>query len=89
MPDIAYHDIKLSRGYDKIFNIWGSDHKSYADRMGMAIQVLGYPKDKLHILIMQMVKLIKNGEEFKMSKRSGNSITLDDLIEAIGKDPAR
>jgi arginyl-tRNA synthetase len=57
--------------------------------MGMAIQVLGYSKEKLHILIMQMVKLIKNGEEFKMSKRSGNSITLDDLIESIGKDPAR
>jgi arginyl-tRNA synthetase len=57
--------------------------------MTTAIQILGYPKDKIHILIMQMVKLIKNGEEFKMSKRSGNSLTLDDLLSAIGKDAAR
>ncbi|MDR0674968.1 MAG: arginine--tRNA ligase, partial [Mycoplasmataceae bacterium] len=89
LPDIAYHNIKLSRGYDKIFNIWGSDHKSYADRMKIAIQLLGYSKDKVEILIMQMVRLVKNGAEFKMSKRSGNSLTLQDLLNTIGKDAAR
>jgi arginyl-tRNA synthetase len=89
MPDIAYHNIKLSRGYDKIFNIWGSDHKSYADRMKIAIQLLGYRKDQLETLIMQMVRLVKDGQEFKMSKRSGNSLTLQDLLDTIGKDAAR
>ena len=89
MPDIAYHNIKLSRGYDKVFNIWGADHKSYADRMNIAIQLLGYKKEQLTTLIMQMVRLTKNGKEFKMSKRSGNSLTLEDLINTIGKEPAR
>ena len=89
MPDIAYHNIKLSRGYDKIFNIWGSDHKSYADRMSIAMQLLGYKKEQLTTLIMQMVRLTKDGKEFKMSKRTGNSLTLEDLINTIGKEPAR
>lgn len=89
MPDIAYHNIKLSRGYDKVINIWGADHKSYADRMSIAIQLLGYKKEQLTTLIMQMVRLTKNGKEFKMSKRSGSSLTLEDLINTIGKEPAR
>lgn len=88
-PDIAYHKIKLSRGYDKIFNVWGADHKSYADRMNIAIQLLGYKKEQIEILIMQMVRLVKDGKEFKMSKRTGNSLTLSDLVNAIGKDAAR
>lgn len=89
MPDIAYHNIKLSRGYNKIFNIWGSDHKSYADRMSIAVQLLGHKKEELVVLIMQMVRLVKNGEEFKMSKRSGISLTLQDLLDTVGKDAAR
>lgn len=89
LPDIAYHNIKLSRGYNKVFNIWGSDHKSYADRMNIAIQLLGYKKEQLTTLIMQMVRLTKDGKEFKMSKRTGNSLTLEDLINTIGKEPAR
>lgn len=88
-PDIAYHNIKLGRGYDKIFNIWGADHKSYVDRMSTAIQMLGYKKEQMHVCIMQMVALTKNGQEFKMSKRSGNSFTTIDLINLIGKDAAR
>ena len=89
LPDIAYHNLKLSRGYDKCFNIWGSDHMSYAERIKIAMQLFGYSKDQLVVLIMQMVRLIKDGKEFKMSKRSGNSLTLSDLIETIGKDAAR
>ena len=89
LPDIAYHNIKLSRGYNKIFNIWGADHTSYADRMNIAMKILGHNPDKLVTLIMQMVRLVKDGKEFKMSKRSGNSLTLDDLVKAIGKEPAR
>ena len=88
-PDIAYHNIKLSRGYDKIFNIWGADHKSYVDRMSIAIQMLGFKKEQMHVCIMQMVQLTKNGQEFKMSKRTGNSFTTIDLINLIGKDAAR
>ena len=89
IPDIAYHNIKLSRGYDKIFDIWGADHTSYAERMKIAMKLLGWDKNKLEILIMQMVRLTKNGKEFKMSKRTGNSLTLEDLINAIGKESAR
>ncbi|MCF0227388.1 MAG: hypothetical protein HUJ52_01060 [Malacoplasma sp.] len=79
----------MSRGYDKLFNIWGSDHKSYADRMKIAVELSGFNKDKLTILIMQMVRLMKDGQEFKMSKRSGTSLTMQDLIDAIGTDAAR
>ena len=91
LPDIAYHEIKLSRSKNitKIFNIWGADHKSYVDRMTIAIECLGIPKDKIHVIIMQMVSLTKDGKEFKMSKRTGNSLTLRDLIEAIGVDSSR
>lgn len=89
LPDIAYHNVKFSRGYDQLFNIWGSDHASYANRMKIAMSLLGYDKEKLHVLIMQMVRLVKGGEEFKMSKRTGNSLTLQDLLDTIGKDCAR
>lgn len=91
LPDIAYHEIKLSRNkkITKIFNIWGADHKSYVDRMTIAIECLGIPKDKIHVIIMQMVSLTKDGKEFKMSKRTGNSLTLRDLVEAIGADSSR
>jgi arginyl-tRNA synthetase len=57
--------------------------------MSIAIQMLGYKKEQLKVLIMQMVRLVKGGQEFKMSKRSGNSLTLQDLLQAIGKDTAR
>ncbi len=88
-PDIAYHNLKLSRGYDKIFNVWGADHKSYIDRMSIAIQMLGYKKEQMHVCTMQMVQLTKNGQEFKMSKRMGDAFTTIDLINLIGKDAAR
>lgn len=89
LPDIAYHMVKFSRGYDKCFNIWGSDHMSYAERMKIAIQMLGYKPEQLVVLIMQMVRLVKNGQEFKMSKRTGNSLTLEDIVELIGVGPSR
>ncbi len=88
-PDIAYHNIKMSRGYDKCFDIWGADHTSYADRIKIAMRIFGYKDDMLNILIIQMVKLIKDGAEFKMSKRSGKSLTLMNLVKTIGKDAAR
>jgi arginyl-tRNA synthetase len=89
LPDIAYHKIKLLRNYDMIFNIWGADHKSYIERMSIAMQMLGFAKEKMHVFVQQMVHLTKNGKEFKMSKRSGDSITIDFLLDTIGKDAAR
>lgn len=89
LPDIAYHVIKMSHNYDALFNIWGADHKSYADRMKIAMELCGFDASKIHFIIMQMVLLTKNGQEFKMSKRSGQALTLDDLVHSIGRDATR
>lgn len=90
LPDIAYHYEKISRNSKtkKIINIWGADHKSYVDRMNIAIKCLGY-ENIMDVLIMQMVRLTKDGQEYKMSKRTGNSLTLKDLIQTIGVDGSR
>ena len=89
LPDIAYHDAKLSRGYDELINIWGADHIGYIQRMKVAIEYLGLAQDKVDILTVQLVKLMKDGQELKMSKRKGTSFTLEELIEEVGKDAAR
>ena len=75
LPDIAYHLNKLSRQYIKLIDILGADHHGYIMRMKSALQMFGYPSDILDVELMQMVRLIKDGEEFKMSKRSGNAVT--------------
>ena len=88
-PDIVYHAIKLSRrNYEIIFDILGADHGSYLKRMQAAITSAGF-KSTLNVITLQMIKLTKNGETFKMSKRTGVGITMLDLIEAIGVDAAR
>ena len=91
MPDIAYHNIKLNRNPtpNKLINIWGADHYSYITRMQIALKSLGYNEDIMNVICMQMVRLVKNGQEFKMSKRSGQSLTLKDLVNTLGKDVAR
>ena len=89
LPDIAYHNIKLSRGYDQLINIWGADHIGYIKRMEVALEYLGLPKKNLNILTVQLVKLIKDGKEFKMSKRAGTSFTLNELLTIVGKDATR
>lgn len=89
-PDIVYHNHKFTtNGTDVLVNIWGADHYSYISRMKIAMQCLGYDPNDLIVICMQMVKLTKNGQEFKMSKRTGQSLTLRDLVEALGKDVAR
>lgn len=88
-PDIAYHLSKFDRGYDYLVDILGADHHGYINRMKAAIQALGYNADQLEIDIMQMVRMVQNGEEVKMSKRTGNAITIKDLIEDIGVDASR
>lgn len=91
MPDIAYHDIKLNRPPkpNKLINVWGADHYSYITRMKIALKSLGYSDDIMEVISMQMVRLMKDGSEFKMSKRSGQSLTLKDLVNTLGKDVSR
>ncbi len=88
-PDIAYHQDKIQRGFDKLINIWGADHHGYIPRMKAAIQALGYEKDTLEVEIIQMVQLYQNGEKMKMSKRTGKAVTMRDLVEEVGLDATR
>ena len=88
-PDIANHVYKLERGYTKLVDLWGADHHSYVTRMKCALEALGYPKDCLEVDLIQMVRMVENGEEVKMSKRTGNAITLRELCEDVGVDAAR
>jgi len=87
--DIAYHRNKFERGFDRVINIWGADHHGHVARMKGAMQALGYNPDSLQIILMQLVRLIQDGETVRMSKRSGQYITLKELIDEVGKDAAR
>jgi arginyl-tRNA synthetase len=88
--DIAYHRNKfVTRGFDWVIDIWGADHHGHVARMKGAVQALGIDPDRLDVIIMQLVRLLRNGEVARMSKRKGQSITLADLIEEVGKDAAR
>lgn len=90
VPDIAYHYNKLvTRGYDKAIDILGADHHGYIPRMKSAMTALGVDSDKLDMVIMQMVNLVKDGERYKLSKRSGKAITLSTLLDEIPIDAAR
>lgn len=88
-PDIAYHKDKFDRGFDLLVNLWGADHHGYIPRMKAAMQSLGYDPERLEVDIIQMVRLIKDGEEMKMSKRTGNAVTLKELIEEANVDSVR
>ncbi len=88
-PDIAYHLDKLDRGFDELVDLFGADHHGYIPRLKAGIQALGYPSEKLNVDIIQMVRMIKDGEEFKLSKRSGKGIALRDLLEEAGVDAVR
>lgn len=88
-PDIAYHRDKMDRGFEQLINIWGADHHGYIPRMKAAIQALGYNDDQLLVEIIQMVSLFQNGEKVKMSKRTGNAITLKELMDEVGIDATR
>ncbi len=87
--DIAYHRDKLERGFDTIINIWGADHHGYIPRVRAAIAAMGYDPQRLEVLILQMVSLYQNGELVKMSKRTGQGVTLTELMEEVGVDAAR
>lgn len=87
--DIAYHTNKFQRGFDRVINLWGADHHGYIARMKAAMQCMGFQPEQLEILVLQMVRLLRDGQEVKMSKRTGQSVTLNELIEEVGTDAAR
>ena len=87
--DIAYHRNKFERGFGRLINIWGADHHGYVCRVKAAMQALGYDPENLEVLLLQMVSLYRGGELVKMSKRTGQSVTLAELIEEVGTDAAR
>ena len=88
-PDIAYHYDKVQRGFDQLIDVFGADHGGYVKRMKAAVSALSYDKTSLDIKLTQLVKLFKNGEPFKMSKRAGTFVTLRDLVDQVGADATR
>lgn len=89
VPDIAYHLDKFDRGFDYLVDVFGADHHSYVSRLKASIEALGYDKDKLEVRLLQMVRLLRDGEVVKMSKRTGGNITIRELVDEIGVDAAR
>ncbi len=89
LVDIAYHQTKYERGFEKLYDLWGPDHHGYIPRMRAALQALGYPEDSFEVLIIQQVNLIQDGQPVKMSKRAGKIIEMEELIEDVGVDVAR
>ena len=88
-PDIANHVYKVERGYPLLVDLWGADHHSYVTRMQAALTALGYPEGTLSVDLIQMVRMVEDGKEVKMSKRTGNALRLRELCEDIGVDAAR
>lgn len=88
--DIAYHYNKfITRGFDTCIDIWGADHHGHVERMKGAMEALGINRNRLHVILVQLVRLLKNGEIVRMSKRTGKAIQLSDLIDEVGPDSAR
>ncbi len=89
LPDIAYHKDKYSRGYDQLIDVFGADHHGYMSRLKGSLTMLGENPDKLDIEILQMVRLVRGKEEIKMSKRTGNAVTINELVEEVGLNATR
>jgi arginyl-tRNA synthetase len=89
VPDIAYHIDKRDRGFDRAIDVWGADHHGYIPRMRAVLAALGLPPEFFDVALVQLVKVVRGGEEVKMSKRSGEFVTLRDLFEEVGVDAAR
>jgi len=89
VPDIAYHIDKHDRGFSRAIDVWGADHHGYIPRMRSVLAALGYAEDWFEVALVQLVKVVKGGEEVKMSKRSGQFVTLRELMDDVGTDAAR
>ncbi|MCD8212947.1 MAG: arginine--tRNA ligase [Campylobacter sp.] len=87
--DIVYHNAKFEQNYDNYINIWGADHHGYIARIKAAVNFLGYDENRLEIILMQMVSLLKDSKPYKMSKRAGNAVLMSDIVEEIGADALR
>nr|WP_277998760.1 arginine--tRNA ligase [Moorella sulfitireducens] len=87
--DIAYHRNKFERGFERVINIWGADHHGHVARLKGALQALGYDPGRLEVVLMQLVRLYQGGEVLRMSKRTGHYVTLNELIDEVGRDAAR
>ncbi len=87
--DIAYHQNKYQRGFDKLIDVWGADHHGYIPRMAACIEALGHEKDSLKIVLVQLVNLLRDGKPVPMSTRSGEFVTLKEVVDEVGKDAAR
>jgi len=88
-PDIAYHKDKKERGFDRVIDIWGPDHHGYIPRIKAAMAALGYPKEWLTVLIVQLATLYRGREKLQMSTRAGEFVTLRQVIDEVGKDTGR
>ena len=89
LPDIAYHVNKIERGYDELIDVLGADHHGYINRLKGSLEILGHDSSILDIKILQMVRLLRDGEEIKISKRTGKTVTLNELLEEVGVNAAR
>ena len=87
--DIAYHRNKFLRGFDRVIDIWGADHHGYIPRMSAAVQALEYPRDSLKVILVQLVNLLRDGKPVAMSTRSGEFVTLREVVDEVGRDAAR
>jgi arginyl-tRNA synthetase len=89
LPDIAYHRDKFARGYDRLIDVWGADHHGYVARMKAAVAALGHSPDEVEPVITQLVRLLRDGQPVKLSKRTGDIIELRELIDEVGADAVR
>jgi arginyl-tRNA synthetase len=89
LADIAYHRKKLARGFDELCDIWGSDHHGHIARMQAALKAFGFDPNVLRVILIQNVSLLRDGVEVKMGKRAGEFVTLDDVIDEVGRDATR
>jgi arginyl-tRNA synthetase len=87
--DVAYHMEKFDRGFERVIDVWGADHHGYVPRMKAVVAGLGHPPEALQVLLIQMVNLLRDGQPYTMGKRSGNFITLRDVVDEVGKDACR
>lgn len=87
--DVAYHRDKLMRGYDLLVDVWGADHHGYIGRMEAAVQAYGHPKERLRVVLVQMVNLLRGGKKVEMSKRAGEFITMREVMDEVGADAAK
>jgi len=87
--DIAYHQDKYARGFDRVIDVWGADHHGYIERVTAAVEASGYRRDQFHVILVQLVNLLRGGEPVAMSTRAGEFVTLRDVVEEVGTDAAR